>query len=250
MKAFTFQAPPNILFEAGASKKLAELVAGYGAERVLLVTDRGVRNAGLTKNAEAGLVAGGCEFAVFDDVEADPPSHIIERAVALCRDKEIELVASIGGGSALDTAKLVAYLAKRRSPRRYLRRRPRQGRTSSAVAGADDGRDRLGGDTDCDRHHAHDREEGCRFAAIAAGLGDPRSGIDARPARACHGRDRHRRHGACDRSLYQQAQEEPDVGPTGAAGSYLAVSQCAHCLRRRLNWRRARRCCWARCWPA
>ena len=112
MKAFTFQAPPNILFEAGASKKLAELVAGYGAKRVLLVTDKGVRNAGLTKNAEAGLVAGGCELTVFDDVEADPPSHIIECAVALCRDKEIELVASIGGGSALDTAKLVAYLAR------------------------------------------------------------------------------------------------------------------------------------------
>ena len=114
MKAFTFQAPPNILFEAGASKKLAELVAGYGAKRVLLVTDKGVRNAGLTKNAEAGLVAGGCELTVFEDVEADPPSHVIERAVALCRDKGIELVASIGGGSALDTAKLVAYLAKRR----------------------------------------------------------------------------------------------------------------------------------------
>ena len=112
MKPFTFQAPPNILFEAGASKKLAELVAGYGAKRVLLVTDKGVRNAGLTKNAEAGLVAGGCELTVFDDVEADPPSHVIERAVALCRDKGIELVASIGGGSALDTAKLVAYLAK------------------------------------------------------------------------------------------------------------------------------------------
>ena len=45
-------------------------------------------------------------------MEADPPSHVIERAVALCRDKGIELVASIGGGSALDTAKLVAYLAK------------------------------------------------------------------------------------------------------------------------------------------
>ena len=112
MKPFTFQAPPNILFEAGASKKLAELVAGYGAKRVLLVTDKGVRNAGLTKNAEAGLVADGCELTVFDEVEADPPSHVIERAVALCRDKEIELVASIGGGSALDTAKLVAYLAK------------------------------------------------------------------------------------------------------------------------------------------
>src|SRR3954452_24396608 len=112
MKAFTFQAPPNILFEAGASKKLAELVAGYATKRVLLVTDRGVHNAGQNKNAEAGLVAGGCELKIFEDVEADPPSHIIERAVALSRDKDIELVASIGGGSALDTAKLVAYLAK------------------------------------------------------------------------------------------------------------------------------------------
>src|SRR5258707_14183326 len=112
MKPFTFQAPPNVLFEAGASKKLAELVAGYGAKRVLLVTDKGVRNAGLTGNAEAGLVAAGCELTVFDDVEADPPSHIIERAVGLCRDKEIELVASIGDGSAVDTAKLVAYQAQ------------------------------------------------------------------------------------------------------------------------------------------
>jgi alcohol dehydrogenase class IV len=112
MKPFTFQAPPNILFEAGASKKLAELVSGYGAKRVLLVTDKGVRNAGLTGSAETGLIAAGCELTVFDDVEADPPSHVIERAIALCRDKGIELVASIGGGSALDTAKLVAYLAK------------------------------------------------------------------------------------------------------------------------------------------
>src|SRR5229473_5779548 len=112
MKPFTFQAPPNILFEVGASKKLAELVSGYAAKRVLLVTDKGVRNAGLTGSAESGLVAGGCELTVFDDVEADPPSHVIERAVTLCRDQKIELVLSIGGGSALDTAKLVAYLAK------------------------------------------------------------------------------------------------------------------------------------------
>jgi Iron-containing alcohol dehydrogenase len=49
---------------------------------------------------------------VFEDVEADPPSHVIERAVGLCRDKGIGLVASIGGGSARDSAKRVAYLAK------------------------------------------------------------------------------------------------------------------------------------------
>ncbi len=112
MKSFTFQGPANILFEAGAVRKIADLVSQYGAGRVLLVTDKGVRAAGLTKDAEAGMAAAGMSVTVFEDVVADPPSHVIESAAALCRDKQIELVVSIGGGSALDTAKLVAYLAK------------------------------------------------------------------------------------------------------------------------------------------
>ncbi|MFL5171700.1 MAG: iron-containing alcohol dehydrogenase, partial [Microvirga sp.] len=111
MKPFTFQTTPNVLFEAGAAKKIATLVAEFGARRVLFVTDKGVRGAGLTKDAEASLAAG-CDLAVFEDVVADPPSHVVESAVALCREKQVEAVVSIGGGSALDTAKLVAYLAR------------------------------------------------------------------------------------------------------------------------------------------
>jgi alcohol dehydrogenase class IV len=109
---FTFQAPANILFEPGASRKIDELVASYGARRVMLVTDKGVRGAGLTKGAEASLAEAGIELSVFDDVVADPPSHVVEAAVAACQARQIELVLSIGGGSALDTAKLVAYLAR------------------------------------------------------------------------------------------------------------------------------------------
>src|SRR3954447_19644314 len=111
MNPFTFQTTPNVLFEAGAAKKIAALVSEFGARSVLFVTDKGVRGAGLTRDAEAGLAAG-CDFIVFEDVVADPPSHVIEAAVALCREKRIDAVVSIGGGSALDTAKLVAYLAK------------------------------------------------------------------------------------------------------------------------------------------
>src|SRR5271163_2569090 len=112
MKSFTFQAPANILFEAGAVRKIADLALQYGASRILLVTDKGVRAAGLTRDAEAAMAAAGTAVTVFDDVVADPPSHVIESAAALCRETQIELVVSIGGGSALDTAKLVAYLAK------------------------------------------------------------------------------------------------------------------------------------------
>jgi alcohol dehydrogenase class IV len=111
MKSFTFQTTPSLLFEVGAVTKIASLISDIGAKRVLLVTDRGVRAAGLTQDAEAGLAAL-AGLIVFEDVVADPPSHVIEAAVDLCRQKRVDAVVSVGGGSALDTAKLVAYLAR------------------------------------------------------------------------------------------------------------------------------------------
>src|SRR3954465_3938632 len=88
MNPFTFQTTPNVLFEAGAAKKIAGLVSEFGARRVLFVTDKGVRGAGLTREAEAGLAAGG-DLTVFGDVVAAPPSHIVEAAVALCGERQV-----------------------------------------------------------------------------------------------------------------------------------------------------------------
>ncbi|MCJ2108691.1 iron-containing alcohol dehydrogenase [Methylobacterium sp. E-041] len=112
MNPFLFQTTPNLLFEAGAAGKIPELVAKFGARTILLVTDRGVRAAGLTRAAEAALAQAGCRIDVFADVVADPPSHVVETAAAFARASGAELVLAIGGGSALDTAKLVAYLAR------------------------------------------------------------------------------------------------------------------------------------------
>ena len=116
MNPFTFQTTPNVLFEVGASKKLPEIVGTFGAKRVLLVTDKGVRKAGLTEAAESALAAAGITLDVYEDVVADPPSTVIEAAAKRARELGTDLVLSIGGGSALDTAKLVAYLAKSEEP--------------------------------------------------------------------------------------------------------------------------------------
>jgi alcohol dehydrogenase class IV len=116
MNPFTFQTTPNVLFEAGASKKLPEIVGSFGAKRVLLVTDKGVRGAGLTRAAETALASAGVTLDVYEDVVADPPSTVIEAAARRARELGTDLVLSIGGGSALDTAKLVAYLAKSDEP--------------------------------------------------------------------------------------------------------------------------------------
>ncbi|WP_142583872.1 iron-containing alcohol dehydrogenase [Methylobacterium symbioticum] len=116
MNPFTFQTTPNVLFEAGAARKLPEIVAGLKAKRVMLVTDKGVRKAGLTEAAEAALSQAGITLDIYEDVQADPPSTIVEAAAARAREAGTDLVLSIGGGSALDTAKLVAYLAKSEEP--------------------------------------------------------------------------------------------------------------------------------------
>ncbi|WP_425376488.1 iron-containing alcohol dehydrogenase, partial [Rhizobium leguminosarum] len=68
--------------------------------------------AGLTRNAEAAIAEAGIALTVFDGVLADAPSHVIEAAAEICRERGFDAVVAIGGGSALDTAKLVAYLAK------------------------------------------------------------------------------------------------------------------------------------------
>ena len=110
--AITFQTPSNIRFGEGASSKIGELLKGYKAAHVLLVTDEKVRAAGLTRNAEAAIAEAGIARTVFDGVVVDAPSHVIEAAAEICRERGVDAVVAIGGGSALDTAKLVAYLAK------------------------------------------------------------------------------------------------------------------------------------------
>jgi alcohol dehydrogenase class IV len=89
MKSFSFQTCPNILFECGASAKIGEIVKGLGIRRAMLVTDRGVRSAGLTRPAEDVLTSANIELSVFEDVVADPPSEVIERAAGEARDAKV-----------------------------------------------------------------------------------------------------------------------------------------------------------------
>lgn len=77
-----------------------------GIKRVLLVTDRGVRQAGLTCPLEAALKAAGIGCAVYDGVSANPTIHNIEEAAALYRRSRAEGLIAFGGGSAMDCAKV------------------------------------------------------------------------------------------------------------------------------------------------
>lgn len=111
MQGFVFQTTKSVLVEPGCSSRIGELVKSLGCSSVLLVSDPGVKGAGLLQAGLHGLQQNGIAVTLFTGVEADPPVHVIDAAIQLATAAEVDGVVSIGGGSSMDVAKLVALLA-------------------------------------------------------------------------------------------------------------------------------------------
>lgn len=111
MQSFSFDTTPSIRCGAGISQNLAKLLGPVLGKRVFVVTDRGVRGAGLLEPILAQLKSAGVNYAVFDDVLADPPESNILTAVELVKKMSASGVLGIGGGSPMDVAKVTALLA-------------------------------------------------------------------------------------------------------------------------------------------
>src|SRR6185312_9846201 len=107
---FIFNTTASIVFEPGSSRRLGRLAGPRLGERVLLVTDPGLRRLGLCDPAVASLEAEGIAVTIFDAVEADPSRATLTKAVETGRAAGISGVVGFGGGSSLDVAKLTALL--------------------------------------------------------------------------------------------------------------------------------------------
>lgn len=111
MTGFSFETTPRILCEDGAALKLAEFLNGIGVSRPFIVTDAGLVSAGVVQPILDALKAAGVTALVFSEVLADPPEISVMAAVQAAREAGADGVVGLGGGSSLDTAKLVALLA-------------------------------------------------------------------------------------------------------------------------------------------
>ena len=112
MPQFTFETTPKIICEQGAAKRLGEIARGLGMSQVFLVTDIGLMKAGLIDGALTSLSEAGVKVTVFSDVLADPPEVSVQAAVKAAVLVHADGVIGFGGGSSLDTAKLVALFVK------------------------------------------------------------------------------------------------------------------------------------------
>jgi alcohol dehydrogenase class IV len=106
---FMFQIPRKIIFGNGAIRRIGEEAANiFAGKKILMITDKGVVQAGLTDEAAVSLKKNGFDVIVFDGVLPDPPVSVVLECIALARKERVDIIFGIGGGSSIDAAKAVS----------------------------------------------------------------------------------------------------------------------------------------------
>ena len=109
MKDFLFRMPRSIEMGYGKSRKIASFAQNMGLKNVLLVVDHQLKKLGLLEDIFESLKRGSLAFQVFDDITHEPTIAEVDRAA---RDLKVgtvfDGVIGIGGGSAIDVAKLLS----------------------------------------------------------------------------------------------------------------------------------------------
>jgi len=107
----TYQSPTRLVQRLGAIRELGAEAALLGIRRPLLVTDPGVKAAGLLDTALEALRASDVEPVVFDRVKANPPVDLVDAGAAEYKKSGCDGLVAIGGGSSIDTAKGIGVVA-------------------------------------------------------------------------------------------------------------------------------------------
>ncbi len=104
----------QVQLDFGAVKLLKQECERVGITRPLVVTDAGVRAAGVLQRALDALA--GLEVAVYDQTPSNPTEAAVRAAAAMYKSQRCDGLVAVGGGSAIDCAKGVAIAATHEGP--------------------------------------------------------------------------------------------------------------------------------------
>lgn len=111
MNNFHFKTCREIINEVGGVKKLYQTCKALQISKLLIITDRGIEEAGILNHVLECLKLSDLKVVVYSDVKVDPPENLVLDAVEFARNQKVNGIIGLGGGSPMDTAKIVACLA-------------------------------------------------------------------------------------------------------------------------------------------
>ncbi|KAK7755099.1 hypothetical protein SLS62_002914 [Diatrype stigma] len=107
-KEYAFElAASSIRFGPGCTQEVGMDMTNMGAKRVCVVTDSTVRRLTAVKQVEEALAREGIEYKIFDKVRIEPKDSSIKEAIVFAKSYRPDAFLAVGGGSVMDTAKLM-----------------------------------------------------------------------------------------------------------------------------------------------
>jgi alcohol dehydrogenase len=110
--------PRHVILGRGARARLEPLAAKHGWRRLFVISDAGVRGAGVLDQVAAPLEAAGLLAGCFADVPTEPPVEIADAIAAQIIACGADAVVALGGGSVIDATKVASLVARHRRPAR------------------------------------------------------------------------------------------------------------------------------------
>ena len=96
---------------AGSVRELPEIIMRHKCTHVLIITDSGIMNLGLTRRLEKALKEAGIPYTIYDKTVANPTTVNVREALELYHKEGCDAIIGFGGGSSMDCAKAVGACA-------------------------------------------------------------------------------------------------------------------------------------------
>jgi alcohol dehydrogenase len=108
MENFTFQNATRIIFGKGSEAGTGRETARHGKKALLHYGGGSIRASGLYDRVCSSLREAGVEFVELGGVKPNPRLSLVQEGIRLCRDRKIDFILAVGGGSVIDSAKAIA----------------------------------------------------------------------------------------------------------------------------------------------
>lgn len=108
---FQYYLPVNVVFGCGKVLETGALASPYGKKAMIVTGKSSAKRSGLYDKVKDSLDKAGIESILFDEATPNPLTTTAERGAALAKAEGCDMVVAIGGGSIMDCAKAIAFLA-------------------------------------------------------------------------------------------------------------------------------------------
>ncbi len=109
MRDFTFYNPTRVEFGKDKERAIGSYMAPYGVKKALLVygSER-IKTSGLYDRVAKSLGENGIDFVTLGGIKSNPVVSKAREGVRIAKEESVDAVLAVGGGSVLDTAKVIA----------------------------------------------------------------------------------------------------------------------------------------------